>query len=554
MRLPLKALILVLLFTFLLPKSALAQNITALQVFAPSSVEKDHSFQVTAYYTSNGTNVCGATCGLSGGWLTSTLYLGEDSACIYNNTISAYGVVGSYSLSVNCYKPYYDSKTQYFNIEITRKPSSLSLSLSPSSPYPGDSVPLQAYYRDEYNSLIQGASCTADLKMGGIEYQKITLVPSGNVYYVGSFKIPSQYGIYDINIACDSSEYATASSTRSFTTTKKHATLSASIPSSGYYGQSVKVVAYYKDASEGKPIQGTCRAYFEGITSVLNSVDLGYEGFVTIPYKAGTTTLKITCESSEYETLEISPLISATSRPAVIKVISLYREAPFFGRTSFYPTDEIPLKISYEDQTTGGNIVGASCVAKAGGQTYPMTGVEKYYEVNIRNQPLGQQTIEFRCSKTFYGEAVNSLQIKIERIPITIVLKSQKTDFRSGEEIKIPASVMDNKNNPADAACRARADVYDPSFNRLLNSYDAGVTKTGTGLIEVNVTNPGEPSRIRLTVTCSGDILEEKSVFTDLKIKMLGEQTEEGIVLFLAATTAVLLALMFLIRRKLKII
>jgi hypothetical protein len=550
MRLAYGVFILILSAIVILPKPALAQNATTLQVSAPSSVKMDDSFTVAAYYASNGTNVCGATCEVKGGWLTSTIYLGEGSGCIYENDISAYGTPESYSLSVNCYKQFYDSQTKYFNIEITSKSSSLHFSLNPPSPYPGDSVTVYAYYRDEGGSLIGGASCTADLKMGGVEYQRITMVPSDSTYYSGTFKVPNQYGTYDVSVTCISSEYAAASSAKSFATAKKRASLSVSVPPSGYYGEAVKVTAYYKDAQEGKKIPGTCRTSFEGSTSVLNSVDSSYEGFVNIPYKAGTTTVKVTCESSEYETLEASKAISAANRPTGIEAVSPSQ----YTNAVFYPTDEIQMKISYSDLLSSQPVAGAICVAEAGGKTYPLAGSGKYYEGRLSSQPLGQQTVKFKCSKTFYESKEGSIGISVNRIPIDIILVSPKKEFRKGEAITIIARVVDKDNKDANASCRIRADVYDLSFNKLIESRNIEETMTGDGFRTLNIPNPGSPSRIRVTMTCSGDIFEEKSVYTDVKIEMLGKQTEEGMTLFLAITTVLLLALTFLIRKKLKII
>jgi hypothetical protein len=537
------------IFFLILPQPVLAQNATTLVLSAPSSVEKNENFLITAYYTSNGTNVCGAACKLEGGWLTSTVYLSEGSGCIYENTaVSAYGSVGSYSPYVNCYKQYYDPQTKYFSIDITQKPSSLSVSVSPPSPYPGDSVAVYAYYRDEGNSLIPGASCTADLKMGGAEFQKTTLASSGNAYYSGSFKVPGQYGTYDIEVACASSEYAAASSAKSFTTAKKRASFSVTTPPSAYYGESVKVAAYYKDMQDGKKIQGTCRVYFDDKTSVLSPTDSGYEGVVGMPYKAGAQSIKVTCESGEYETFETSRAISANNRQSGIEVISPYAKA------IFYPTDEIQLRISYNDLLSNQAIAGAGCVAEAGGRSYPLAGSGKYYEGRLSNQSIGQQTIGFRCSKTFYESVGGSIVISVNRIPINIILTSAQKEFRKGEEIKILAMVVDQYNKDANAACKTRADVYDLSFNKLVESRDIEDTRTSDGSRVLNVPNPDSPSRIRVTMTCSGDIFEEKSVYTELKIKMLGTQSEEGITLFLAITTISLVVLTFLIRKKLKII
>jgi hypothetical protein len=91
-----------------------------------------------------------------------------------------------------------------------------------------------------------------------------------------------------------------------------------------------------------------------------------------------------------------------------------------------------------------------------------------------------------------------------------------------------------------------------PMFTTF-RSNDIPVTEAGGGLT-LNVPNPGEPSRIRVTVSCSGDIFEEKSAYMDVKIKILGKQTEEGMILFLTVTTVILVTLTLLIRKKLKII
>lgn len=549
MRLPLKVFILA-FFSILLsviPHTALAQNVTSLAVSVPSSVEMDDYFTVTAYYTANGTNICGATCRVEGGWLSSAVYLSEGSGCIYENTIYAYSTPGAYSLSVYCYKEYYESQTEYFNIDITEKSSSLSVSVSPSSPHPGDMVTIYAYYRDGDGYLIQDGSCTADLKKSGVYFGSVNLVRYGNDYYSGTFFVPYEYGTYKVEVTCTSGEYETDYSEKSFTTSKKKALLTLSMPSSGYYGELVRGTAYYND-EKGEKIEGLCRAYFDDKVSTLSSRELGYDVGVSIPYKAGPHSLRVTCESAAYETLETSLDISAINRPARTEVISPPKGAVF------YPTDEIQLRISYEDTISKSNILGARCSAQFGGESYPMAESGNYYLANISNQPIGQQNIQFTCSKTFYEGTENSIQVSIVRIPIDIILTSQKTDFHGEEEIKILARVVDKRHNDVNADCRARADVYDLSFNRLVKSFDILDMEVSEGFRVLDIPNPGEPSRIRVTVTCFGDILEEKSVYTEVKIKMLGRQTEEGMILFLTVTTITLLALTFLIRKKLKII
>ncbi len=533
-----------------LPQPALAWNATSLSVSAPSSVEMDDHFTVTAYYKSNGTNICGATCKVEGGWLDYTVFLTEGSSCAYENSISAYGSGGSYSPYVQCYKAFYDSKTEYFSIDITEKSSQLSVSVSPSSPYPGDTITVYAYYRDGDGYLILDGSCTAELTKGGIYLSSTDLVRYGGIYYSGTLSVPYEQGTYKVEVSCTSDEYETDYYEKSFTTSKKRASVSFSIPPVGYYGEIISGVVYYKD-DNGDKIDGICRAYFEDKTFVLGPKELGYGISLTIPYKAGPHPLRINCESNEYNTVDIYLNITARDRPTKIEIVSPVLKE--FQPPVFYPTDEILLKTSYKDTLSNSNILGASCVARVGGTPHQMAQSGNYYVTTIRNQPVGQAKIEFTCSKAFYVKATGSMELSINKIPVEILFTTGKTEFRAGEEINIRAKVSDKNGRDADAVCKARADVYDLSFNRLMNSEDIPATKTG-GEWAMNVSNPGEPSRIVLTLTCSGDIFEEKSSRWEVKIKMLGRHTEEGITLLLTATTVILIALTFLIRKKLKII
>jgi hypothetical protein len=528
----------------ILSQSAVAQNSTSLDVSAPSSVEMDDDFEVTAHYTANGTNICGATCKVEGGWLEYTVFLTEGSGCVYENTISAYGSGGSYSPYVQCYKAFYDSKTEYFSIDITEKYSSLSVSVSPPSPYPGDKITIYAYYRDEDDYLIMDGSCTAELRRSGLYLDSVNLVRYGGIYYSGTLFVPNEYGTYTIEVTCTSDEYDTDYSEKSFAPSKKRAYLTFSMQSVGYYGEFAGGTVYYRDENQNE-IQGVCKAYFDDRVYVLVSNELGYNVGVSIPYSTGSHILRIACESDAYQTVESYLNITAMKRPTRIEIISPVLK-------EFYPTDDILLKISYTDTLSKSNILDASCVAQAGDASYQMTESGNYYETTISNRPVGKTAIEFKCSKAFYTEASGNTELSIIRIPLNILFTTGKTDFRAEEEIKILAKVMDKNNIDADVVCSARADVYDP-FNRLVSSKDVQATKTG-GEWAMEVPNPGEPSRIAVTLTCSGGIFEEKSARWEVKIRMLGSQTEEGVTLLLTVTTVILLALTFLIRKKLKII
>jgi hypothetical protein len=528
-----------------LPQAALAWNATTLDVSAPSSVEVDEDFALTASYTSNGTSICGAACEVSGGWLGYTVFLTEGSGCIYQGTVSAYGSAGSYSPHVYCHKTFYDSQTEYFDIDITKKSSYVSLLISPPSPYPGDWVTVYAYYLDEDDYLIMDGSCTAELRRSGVYLDSVNLVRYGDGYYSGILFVPNEYGTYTIEVTCTSDEYDMDYSEKSFAPSKKRAYLTFSMRPVGYYGEFVGGTVYYRDENQNK-IEGVCKAYFDDKVYVMVSNDLGYDVSMSIPYGAGPHILRITCESDAYQTVESYLNITAMNRPTRIEIISPVLK-------EFYPTDDIQLKISYTDTLSKSNILDASCVAQVGDTPYQMTESGNYYGAAISNMPVGKATIVFKCSKAFYTEASGNTELSIIRMPLNILFTTGKTDFRAEEEIKILAKVMDKSNRDADVACSARADVYDLSFNRLVNSKGVQATKTG-GEWAMNVPNPGEPSRIVVTLTCSGEIFEEKSARWEVKIRMLGSQTEEGITLLLTVTTVILLALTFLIRKKLKII
>lgn len=529
------------------PFPATAQNATSLTISAPSSVENDDSFGVTLEYTANGSSICGASCEVSGGWLGYIAYPSQGSGCLYEDTISAYGPAGEYSLQVYCYKVGYDSQLEYFDIEITEKSSSLSVSLSPDSPLPGEIVTVYAYYEDDGGSLIPDGTCTADLTRNGEKFDSISLVFWEGSYYSGALSVPHETGNYDVDVHCTSSEHESEYSSETFSISKRPSSISVSIPGSAHYGESVSVVAYY-NSLQGGVIQGTCRAHFNGKTSDLAYTGRGYEGSILMPYAEGTHSADITCESDGYETAEISRVITAKERPASIDVIS-----PGQGK-EFYPTDGILLKSAYKDGLSGGYVQGAVCYAEAGGKQHRLSGSGNYYTATLEDQPIGDQRIRFSCSKTFYTRVESSIETTVVRIPLRIELTSQKNEFRPGEDIEMTAKVTAIRNNVPEVDCRARADVYSLSLNRLMNSYDITDIETKNDYRTLGVPNPGEPSRIRVTMICYGDIYEENSAYKDLKIEMLGKETEEGITLVLTATTLILIALILLIRKKLKII
>jgi hypothetical protein len=527
-------------FVFLLcfPNSAvLAQNATTLDVSAPSSVDIDEDFSVTAAYKSNDTNLCGATCSVDDGWLSGPVYMSETAGCEYSAVINAPGDSGSYTLDVYCNKAGYDYQLDYFGIDVDKLDSELSVDISPASPSAGDTVSVNAYYKDDYGDAIAG-SCSARLRENGMEIDYIDMEYYG--LYRGELVLPEGTGDYTITVTCSSDQYETESDSVSFEVTKESADMRLSHTGTAYYGQDVEINADY--THQGSMISGTCTMSFDSTEREMDYSHTGYSGTVRIPYAEGPYEVGVECSSGSYETREGGIAITPLKRPASVAVVS-----PEERR--FYPTDEILIKISYLDSLTGEGVADARCLLDGS----ELEAKDGYHVAEVSNLGIGTLSLSIRCSGQFHGEDFETLTVNIIRIPVDIGFVEARGEYRYGEEIRINASVVSVAGDESDISCSARVDSYDLLFNSLLDYYTADLVRE-EGMRVLTIPNTGRPSRMVVSVTCSGDVHEEKTARMEFVTRQLSRETEGEMVVLLSAVSLVLVALILLIRRKLKIL
>jgi hypothetical protein len=528
----------VLFFLFCLPLDAAALNATDLDVTAPSSVDINEGFSVTAEYTSNDTNLCDAVCSVSGGWISEPVYLSETPACEYSGTIYAPSYSDSYNLNFFCQKTGYDYKSVGSDIDVEKLDSYLSIAISPQQPYPGDTVNVYAYYVDDYDDSIQG-SCRVELEEGGTEIEDTYMAYNG-LHYREDFVMVSGTWDYSITVTCTSDQYETAAEEVDFDVRKQQADLSLSYSQVFYYGQDVEIKADYNHL--GSLILGSCTISFDGEEKEMDYSHTGYSSTIGIPYAKGSFSLDVECSSANYETVEGGSLIIPVNRPARIVLVSP-------GQASFYPLDKIPVKVSYLDSLAGDGIKGARCSLDDSVQFRMEDG---FYVAELSNLGIGTRSLRIECSEQFHEESIHMLEVDVVRIPLDIKFPEARSEYRYGEEIKINASVESMAGGDANVSCRARVDSYDLLFNNLFNYYTADMEQE-EGMHALTLKDSGRPSRIVLTVTCSGDLYEEKTSRIEILTKQLSRKTEEGAIIVLSVVSLVLLALILLIRRKTKI-
>jgi len=443
-------------------------------------------------------------------------------------------------LTADCWKTGYDSQIKDFDIRVAKLESHLSVTTSPATTYPGETVTVHAYYKNDYGNMIYG-ECVAKMKENGMKIDEIGMTRVSNLYYSNNFFLPERTGTYTITVTCSDDQYETEVESVSFQTRKMQAELMLSYPKIFYYGQNVEIKADY--THNKAVIKGECIISFRGEDKQISYTGTGYSGKVRIPYVAGQHTLEVKCSSNRYETNEKKLFITPTERPTGIDVISPVKRI-------FYPTDKIQIKVSYKDSLTGESIAGAKC--KLDG-TMPLKEAGEYYETEVGSLKVGTSTFSIQCSKQFYQAGTAIFTVTVLRIPVNIKFVETKDEYRAGEEIKVKATVVDSSGNTPNVSCNARVDFYDLLFNNLLKSHTADLVPEN-GLQVLTVQNPGQPAKIMVTVTCSGDIYEERTERIEVKAKQLGKETEEGALLFLSIITVILFALILLIRKKLKII
>lgn len=520
----------------------LAANATALDITAPSGVDINDDFTVTAAYSSNGTDLCDATCMLDGGWLGGYIHLSETPGCEYSALIQAPGYSGSHTLHVYCVKAGYDSQPGDFDIDIEMEGARLSVVFKPQSPYPGDTLIVDAFYEDGSGNLIYG-QCNAKLRENSVEIKDTYMPRYGGVedYYRGEFILPQGTADYSVRVTCTSNQHETERKTVSFMTRKKQAYLSLKYPKVVYYGQDVKINAEY--AHTGGMISGTCILSFDGAEKQIDYSYMGYDGIVRIPYAAGKYNIGVTCSSVDYETAEKSIVMTPVRRSSTIIVGSPVK-------TVFYPTDNVSFEIFYVDFLTGKSITNAKCFLDGSRELETEDGM---HMADAGNLKVGQHEFYIKCSEQFYEETIKTFTVDVVRIPVDVKLVEDGSEYKTGEDIEIKASVVDISENDANVSCKARVDSYDLLFNNLLDYYTADMTPKD-GMHSLTVPNPGKPIKLIITVTCSGDVYEEETARTEFVTKQLSRKTEEGAILLLSVMSVVLVAFTLLIRKKLKLI
>lgn len=518
--------------------SVVAAETTTLNVSAPSSVDISEGFSVTATYRSNDTNLCSAICRISGGWLSGAVYLTETTGCEYSATLYAPDHSGSHILEVYCEKAGYGYRSEGFPMEVEKLDSELSVTTSPASPYPRDTVSVDAHYEDGYGDAIAG-SCSASLEENGIEIGYVDMGYYG--HYSGELVLPPSTGDYSITVTCTSEQYETESEEVSLDVSKMQAELSLSYPGVVYYGQEVEVSADYTHA--GGVIQGSCTLSFGGTERQMGYSPAGYSSTVSIPYDSGRHSLEVRCSSSSHETRVEEAVLVPSRRPVRIALV-------LPGERLFYPGEEIPVKLSYLDSLTGEAITGARCVLDGSEQLDAEGG---YHVTVLSGLGLGSHSLAVECSGEFHQEGHRTFTVDVVRMPLVIRFVDARDEYVYGKDIEIRARAVGLDGNDADVACRARVDSYGPLVGNLLDSYNADMVRED-GAHALAIQGTGGPSRVEVTVTCSGSMYEEGTARTGFVTRQLSRETEEGMLIVLSAVSVALAALILLIRRKLKIL
>ncbi len=518
---------------------ALAANSTVLDVTAPSDADINEEFLVTAVYR-NYTNLCGASCRVDGGWLSGYTYLSETPGCEYSVTLQAPGYSGIRTLDVYCEKAGYDHQTEYFDIDIDKLGSDLSVVANPTSPYPGDTVTVNAFYEDDYNDVITGGSCSAEVRENGMMIRYVGMSRYGGSYE-GDFVLPGGTGNYAIAVTCTSNQYRSASKSVSFEVTKDEAGLVLTYPEVVYYGQDVEVNADYNHM--GSLISGSCTISLGGTEEEMGYSYDGYGSKVSIPYAAGPHSIWVECSSASYETRKEEILISPSDRPTEIYVISPIGKA-------FYPTDTIPVNISCVDSLTGKSMTGARCFLDELNQ---LEVEEWYHATEVSNPGVGTHSFSIECFEEFHRKGTGTVTVDVVRIPVDVRFIETGEEYRPGEEIKVKVVAVSAAGDNENVSCSARVDSYGPLFGNLVDYYTEDMVME-EGVHALAIEDSGKSSRMVVSVTCSGDIHEEKTARIEISAKQLSKETEEGAILLLSAVSVILVALILLIRRKLKIL
>ena len=518
---------------------------TALILGSPPSIKHGENFEVIAIYK-NETNICGATCKISGGWLLNEVYLSEGIDCDYSTTLFADVEAKNYFFTVTCEKEGYETKYERFEINVEKANSQISISVTPENPYAGDMIKVTAYYNDYYGISISG-TCKAKLKdsSGTLESKTMGFSSYYN-YYSVYFTAPEEEGNYKIEVTCESDNYETKKSSKSFSVTKINAQLSVDYKKPVYFGKTIWVNARY--TSNGVLItDGTCNLKLSKGNKIIKEEEKisSYSWNLRIPFEEGPFKMEITCNSKKYKTIFYSSFIYPRERPTSLNVIY-----PF--KTNFYPKETIQVKVMYKDILNMNPVENSNCYTEIDGKKTTLKFNNGYYESYLENFSIGDYELKITCSKEFFTKSEKIIKIHVYPIPLTIEWSDFKNEYESGEPINLNIRVLDKFGSVSDVNCRARIEYY-KGLNRLYKTEDSDM-KFENEYYKLTLTDTKEPKKIRIMVSCEGDIYDKKLEVFETRIRMLSKEMEEKVATILSITTIILIGLIFFIRKKLKLI
>ncbi len=514
---------------------------SSLTVSAPTSITVDDFFSIRATYTSNGSLVCGASCSITGGWIGSgNMY---ESGCEYFYDTTAPTPASSYSFTVTCNRTNYDIASSNFGIIVEKKSSTLTTYANPNNPSIGSTVEMSVYY-----STSSGSCSSAVTSNAGFSQTISLSYCSSCGYYRGYVTLPNIYSQFTATTTCSSDKYRTAIATTAFTNRKESSEIYANLPFTVYYGDEINVRVSYTHL--GSPISGSCTAALKRGNVKLEEKAMAYlsgeySAKVKIPLEAGPYSLESVCTSGRYETATTTDFIYPNNRQTDMSIIS-----PTASTT--YPTEPVIFTVSYRDRLAGRFVDNAICNVISGKTSYQLKAVGSSYATTIQNLYPDNYTFVVECSKSFHEKRTSTFSLNVQPLPIIIMFTNIKPEYKVGEDIVLMARVSDRFGTKASPDCNATVDVYDPLFDKVRDTRRLDVTKD-EDVYEMNIPNSNETAVFHITVTCGGTIYETTSIKVELKAELLAKERKEVLTIALGTSTAILLAMLFLIRKRLKL-
>lgn len=525
--------------------TALVQSSLSISL-SPSSIAVGDTFSATVYYRDNeSANICGASCAISGGsWLYSSM---ADTGCVYTGTFSGPDNTGSHTVSVSCARSGYYNGYSSASLYVAKKSSYISLATDKTSAYPGESIEVKVYYNDQHGRRMAG-NCYAYVYSGQTSLSE-AYMPQVSDYHVAYVKAPLAQGSYTIKAKCTSDQYADSEATATLSVTKKQSTLRVETGTI-YYGQQADVRAYYSSQYGAFIANGKCEVTLvsggAGTAVTMHSQGAYYSASVLVGMDATPKTLSVSCESSDYESKTSDTPVSPQTRPTQVAMKS--------SGTSFRAGDSVPVSVAYTDTLTGQYASGAKCYAEASGRRVDLLQSGGVYSGSFSSVQPGSYQATIKCEKAYYSGGTSSFSFGVRQLKITLETKSVRTEFKKGDEITFSVAVKDELDRAADTACDARMDFYEGAFgSSIYNTLNVKAVKNGTAYA-IKSAGADRAAKVRATVSCGGGMYEKAYRVEEFKVVTMGESTKTTLVLAMSAATAILLAMFFLMKKKLKVI